>query len=179
MGDGGLDRSDFELALESNIPRVRAYLLRRANDPGQVDEVLSETLEIAWSKRSERPDKPLAWMIAIARRCLANDFRRHRTRQDLLGRLQAAWVPEGDESRAIRREDLVGALASLSEDDREAILLVAWDGLSSGEAAKVLGCSRTTFYVRAHRARSRLREQLELREETPGQSKLKCEEGAA
>ena len=44
----------------------------------------------------------------------------------------------------------------LSESDREAIMLVAWEGLHSAAAARAAGCSRATFAVRLHRARARL-----------------------
>jgi RNA polymerase sigma-70 factor (ECF subfamily) len=44
----------------------------------------------------------------------------------------------------------------LSPRDREAVLLLGWDGLSNRQAAKVLGCSVATFAVRLHRARTRL-----------------------
>ena len=51
---------------------------------------------------------------------------------------------------------VLDALASLKEDDREALLLVAWEGLSHRDAARVLGVRETTFGVRLHRARRRL-----------------------
>ena len=51
-------------------------------------------------------------------------------------------------------------LNTLSEKDREVILLIALDDLSNSEAARVLGCTRRTFAVRAFRARSRLKKHL-------------------
>ena len=51
---------------------------------------------------------------------------------------------------------VLAAVASLSPAERDAITLIAWDGLSADEAAIVLGCSRAAFYVRVHRARRRL-----------------------
>ena len=49
----------------------------------------------------------------------------------------------------------------LSDDDRETLALIAWDGLQPREAALVTGCSAATFAVRAHRARRRLAALLE------------------
>ena len=60
-------------------------------------------------------------------------------------------------------EDVVGttslirAFNALGERDREALALVAWDGLAPREAARVAGCSAATFSVRLYRARKRLR----------------------
>ena len=48
------------------------------------------------------------------------------------------------------------AFAALAETDREVLRLVAWEDLSSEDAAAVLGCSVTAFKVRLHRARRRL-----------------------
>jgi RNA polymerase sigma-70 factor, ECF subfamily len=47
--------------------------------------------------------------------------------------------------------------------DREALTLVAWDGLEPHEAAVVLGDSPGSFRVRLHRARTRLRRLLDER----------------
>ena len=52
-------------------------------------------------------------------------------------------------------------LVSWGERDREALLLVAWDGLSNSDAAKVLGCTTAGFAVRLHRARVRLAQALD------------------
>lgn len=55
-----------------------------------------------------------------------------------------------------RRQTLVRALGALSDHDREALLMIAWDGLTAAQAAEVMGCSTATFNVRLHRARKRL-----------------------
>jgi RNA polymerase sigma-70 factor (ECF subfamily) len=51
---------------------------------------------------------------------------------------------------------VVRALSTLSPAERDAITLIAWEGLSAEEAAFVLDCSRAAFYVRFHRAKRRL-----------------------
>ena len=53
------------------------------------------------------------------------------------------------------------ALDRLRPLDREALLLTAWEGLSTDRAARAAGCSRATFHVRLHRARKRLAQALE------------------
>jgi RNA polymerase sigma-70 factor, ECF subfamily len=59
-------------------------------------------------------------------------------------------------SAATGDHQILEALAALRESDREALLLCAWEGLSTKEAAAVVGCSAATFAVRLHRARGRL-----------------------
>ncbi|MFF8430578.1 RNA polymerase sigma factor [Streptomyces sp. NPDC016566] len=65
------------------------------------------------------------------------------------------------------RNLILRALASLGEDDREALVLTAWHGLHAHEAAKVVGCSATTMRVRLHRARKRLAQALDLNRQAP------------
>lgn len=64
----------------------------------------------------------------------------------------AADVAEG----VIDRLAMLRALAELPEPDREVLTLMAWQGLSPREAARVLGCTAATVRVRLHRARKRL-----------------------
>jgi RNA polymerase sigma-70 factor (ECF subfamily) len=56
---------------------------------------------------------------------------------------------------------LAAAFAALSETDREAICLVAWEGLSIEDAARAAGCSTATLHVRLSRARARLARALD------------------
>jgi RNA polymerase sigma-70 factor (ECF subfamily) len=56
--------------------------------------------------------------------------------------------------------ELAQALAALGERDREALLLTAWEGLTSEQAARALGCSAPAFRVRVHRARRKLQTTL-------------------
>jgi RNA polymerase sigma-70 factor (ECF subfamily) len=51
-------------------------------------------------------------------------------------------------------------LRRLRPDDRELLMLVAWDGLSPAAAARSLGISVPTLTVRLHRARQRLESEL-------------------
>ena len=60
------------------------------------------------------------------------------------------------------QEDVVtNALARLRPGDREAITLVAWDGLTPAQAAAALGLPGVAFRVRLHRAKARLHRELQ------------------
>jgi RNA polymerase sigma-70 factor (ECF subfamily) len=45
------------------------------------------------------------------------------------------------------------------------LLLTAWEGLTTDQAATVLGCSPQAFRVRAHRARRRLMDVMRMLEQ--------------
>ncbi len=59
------------------------------------------------------------------------------------------------------RLTVLTALEHLPDKERETMRLLAWDCLSTADAATVLGCSRATLAVRAHRARRKLAALLE------------------
>lgn len=65
------------------------------------------------------------------------------------------------------RDRMLRALATLRPADREALLLVAWDGLDAAAAATVLGVRPNTFHARLSRARARLTGALEAADADP------------
>ena len=132
-----------------------AYGLRRL-DPEAARDVTSETFLVAWRRWRRVPEAPLPWLLATARRVLANEVRRQRRVAALSVRVAA------DPAEILTMNtDLRAALARLSAMDRELLMLVAWEGLSAAEAAGVVGCSAVASRVRLHRARLRLSEALE------------------
>nr|BFE84297.1 hypothetical protein GCM10020093_068980 [Planobispora longispora] len=80
------------------------------------------------------------------------------------------WITGDVADQVAERLGVLKAMAGLTQDEREILILVAWQGLSPRDAAKVLGCSAPTFRVRLHRARKRL--QAELESPTPSQTRL-------
>ena len=133
---------------------VRAYALRRV-DSATAEDVVSDVFVVAFRRLEVIPEPPLPWLLATARKIIANQRRATNRREALSTNLQplqtGVWRDEHSEDHV-----LLAALARLSERDREAILLVAWEELDPASAAAVLGCSRATFSVRLHRARRRL-----------------------
>jgi RNA polymerase sigma factor (sigma-70 family) len=133
---------------------VLAYARRRA-DATTDDDVLSEVFAVAWRRLDKVPVDAKPWLLACARRVLANTRRGERRRVALIDRLTTV-PPRVEVHAGIGGGVVVEALATLGDRDREALLLVAWEGLSSEQAAVVVGCSRQAFSMRLHRARKRL-----------------------
>jgi RNA polymerase sigma-70 factor (ECF subfamily) len=159
VGMGG-ERPAFEAMFRAHHAAVHRYALRRVEKPA-VEDVVGETFLVAWRRYRELEGEPLPWLLGIARRVCANHLRARARRTRLRARLAAepARVTMADAEPAER--SVLTALASLRDEDREAILLVAWDGLDNHQAAKVLGCRTGAFAVRLHRARRRLARALE------------------
>ena len=157
---------DFEELYAVHAGAVRGYAMRRC-DPETADDVVADVFLTAWRRRTELPEEPLPWLLGTARRVLANHARGHSRRVRLRDRLAAEPVaashPGGKASGR-----LGAALSSLSERDRELLLLMAWEGLELQQAAEVLGVRPNTLAVRFHRARRRLSAALEAHEADDG-----------
>jgi RNA polymerase sigma-70 factor (ECF subfamily) len=150
-------RERFEDIFDANVGAVSAYALRRTT-PGDADDVVAETFLVAWRRLGEVPREAKPWLLGVARRVLANQRRAAERRTALVERVaqERKLEPEPAQSSPILK-----ALGRLSDADRELLCLHAWEELSTSEAAAVLGCSRAAAKVRLHRARGRLRTELE------------------
>ncbi|HVA30255.1 MAG TPA: sigma-70 family RNA polymerase sigma factor [Gaiellaceae bacterium] len=141
---------------------VAAYVARRA-PASLAEEVVEETFVVAWRSFDRIRGDPLPWLYGVARRTLANQLRgierRHRLIQQLASQPQ---VPQPEPLSDLVSPSLRDALLELSDADREALLLIAWEGLTPSQAARVVGCSSPAFRVRLHRARRRLERVLSL-----------------
>lgn len=144
-------------------PRVLGYALRRIQ-PDLAHDVADETFLVAWRRWDEVPGNALPWLLVTARNVISDLVRRNQ-RQDAiaiaLSQLAESIGETGADVIAVERITVLGALARLPEQDRDALMLTVWDGLDHSEAATVCGCSRATFAVRLHRARRRLTAVLE------------------
>ena len=81
----------------------------------------------------------------------------------LAGALHAESVRQAsratDADHAVAR--VAAAFARLSDDDRDVLMLAAWEGLDAGEIATVIGGSRNAARIRLHRARRRMARELD------------------
>lgn len=147
------DTQRLEALFAEHARAVRAYALRRC-DPAVADDVVSDVFVVACRRLPEVPADALPWLLACARRVLANHARGDRRRAALGARLAGAPPPAGPPPPSDGA--LARALAELGERDRELLMLIAWEELEPARAARVLGCSRGALAVRLHRARHRL-----------------------
>jgi RNA polymerase sigma factor (sigma-70 family) len=150
------DEQQFRAIYEEHHAAVCAYFARRAARD-DVEDLAAETFAVAWRKLPRRIEQPLPWLYAVAGKVLANHRRR------LARRGAFAHDPStGDPAERFGDDrGLAAAFGQLGEHDREALCLVAWEGLSIADAARAAGCSKATFHVRLSRARARLARELE------------------
>ncbi|MHB8233474.1 MAG: RNA polymerase sigma factor [Solirubrobacteraceae bacterium] len=160
-----ISEADFERMFIEHHDAVHCYVARRLVADA-VQDVVSETFLTAWRRHGELRGDPLPWLLGVARRATANHLRGDARRGALHTRLSAehyVCTPRDPEPES----RLTVALLALPERDREALLLIAWDGLDNRVAASVMGCSTAAFAVRIHRARRKLAKALHTeRDET-------------
>ena len=165
----------FRRLFDDHYRIVMAYALRRTQAADDAHDVTSETFAVAWRRLEDVPadrDGQVSWLLATARRVLANVHRSHRRRRALQDRVVADGGGEvgRDVGETAGEVDLVrAALGELPDTDREILRLAAWEDLPHAQIAEVLDLSVSAVSVRLHRARQRLREALAALEARDGE----------
>lgn len=146
----------------AHLNAVANYVSRRCSQADVLD-VVAETFVVAWRRFEEIPDDSTArpWLYGVARRVLANHIRGSRRRAALSERLQSEWQPAVVSSPATTLAPLRRALDTLTESDREVLMLAGLEELSPAEIAVALELTPEAARTRLSRARSRLRAQLD------------------
>ena len=167
----GLVAQGDEAALRELVERHSAWLLlrlrRRTPDADLAAEALHDAFVAVWrSPRSFRGDGDVgAWLWGIAIRQLVTRLRKRALPVPVEARLLSALSPtvrsaEDELLVAVEHGSVGDALRSLSPELRQVLQATVVDGLSTREAAHLLGVPQGTVKSRARIAKSRLRTQL-------------------
>jgi RNA polymerase sigma factor (sigma-70 family) len=144
---------DYEQLVIRTHGAVFAYAARRVGSE-RAEDITAETFLVAWRRRSDIPETPLPWLYGVARKVIANEVRGRQRKRRLTERI-ASVSAQFTAAPDVADPSVARALRLLSQPEREALLLVAWEGLDPAEAAVAAGCSAATFRVRLHRAKKR------------------------
>jgi RNA polymerase sigma factor (sigma-70 family) len=167
----GLVAEGDQLALRELVERHSAWLLlrlrRRTPDGDLAAEALHDTFVAVWRRpRAFRGDGDVgAWLWGIAIRQLVTRLRKRAQPTPIAGQVISALSPtvrsaEDELLVAIEYGPVGEALRTLSPELRQALQATVLDGLSTREAAQLLGIPQGTVKSRTRIAKSRLREQL-------------------
>jgi len=165
-------RAALEAVVAEVVEPVRRYL-RRRTDAATADDVLGETLLVLWRRLDDvPPGAAVPWAVGVARLQLANAARGARRQERVAareaGHAPAAPAPADPAAVAADRVLLQRALAGLRPADADLLRLWAWDDLGTEDLATVLGTTPGAVAVRLHRARRRLRAELDRVGAAPG-----------
>ena len=153
----------FRAVFESTYSAVARYARHRGLFGADAEDLVAGTYEVAWRRLDVLPagDGSLPWLLAVERNLLRNHWRKRRRERAVLEQL---GPPEESSSEVspVSWQEIRRALDRLSDEDRELILLIAWDGLAPAQAAIALGLTPGAVRTRLHRARGRLAQLLEI-----------------
>lgn len=154
----------FAELFDAHARPLRGYLAGRVGESA-ADDLVAETFLVALRRRhTYDPDRaPIkGWLYGIATNLVREHVRRE-VRGHRAG-LRAVGRPEPDHGTFVadrvdaeRASKLVAAaLNDLRDEDRDALLLTSWAGLTPAEVAAALGEPASTVRSRLHRTRARL-----------------------
>jgi RNA polymerase sigma factor (sigma-70 family) len=159
------DVGALERLYERHAPWLSVRLMRRCNDREVVADVLQDTFVAVWrgARRYQGTGEVGAWMWGIAVRRLVS---RLRSRRDVVllrdPATSGAASPTAEDELLLGVEygDLGRAMAALSPELRAVMQATVLDGLTTREAASLLGIPQGTVKTRVHRAKAYLRASL-------------------
>jgi RNA polymerase sigma-70 factor (ECF subfamily) len=164
---GSQDEDRFARLVREHSSAVGNYLRRRLYPltPSDLDDLVEETMIVVWRRLDSVPtDAELPWMLGVARNVLRNARRSKNRRSAFEATLQPASDEASAEEHVVADSGVREALTALSEDDREVLLLNAWDGLDTHALGALLVISTNAAAVRLSRAQRRFRELLSAAE---------------
>ncbi|WP_417611380.1 sigma-70 family RNA polymerase sigma factor [Parasphingorhabdus sp.] len=159
-----LTPAQFKQQLTEAIPHLRAFGRSLSGDRDVADDLVQDTLLKAWAARDRfiAGTSMRAWTFVILRNTFFSSMRRKKFSANydelVAERILSAPAPQQE---PLHLADLQRGLMELSDDQREAIILVGAGGYSYEEAADIANCAIGTMKSRVSRARKALEEILE------------------
>jgi RNA polymerase sigma-70 factor (ECF subfamily) len=175
------DQAAFRELYKAFSRRVFAYLLNMTSDHGRAEEILVDTMYEVWRAPARfRGDSQFAtWLIGIARNKALMSYRGRRPDEvhddlDDIAETEASDTPDGFAQLAAkqRSEGVRTCMDKLSDDHRECMHLVFFEGLSLAEVAQVQRCPENTVKTRLFHARQKIKNCLRLLVEREGELSL-------
>lgn len=153
-----MDPDAFERLFEDEFDRVYGYLARRVGRE-LASDLAAETFTTAFAARRRFDPalgEPRPWLLGIATNLLRRHYREEERRLRALARIE----PAREDASSPDEPRLAAALAGLSREERDVLLLYTWADMSYDEIADALNVPVGTVRSRLHRARERLRAAL-------------------
>ena len=158
-----LQDSQLQDDLLAVLPNLRAFAISLSGDVEKANDLVHDTVVRALTHLDKfAPGTNLqAWMFTILRNQFHSSYRKRRREvEDADGQFAAKLSTAPSQDAQLDFEDLRLALAKLSAEQREAVLLVGAEGFTYEEAARICRTKVGTIKSRVNRARMRLTELL-------------------
>jgi RNA polymerase sigma-70 factor (ECF subfamily) len=150
----------FAQKVEATIPALRRYARALTRDADIADDLVQDTLVRALrSEHLFQGEEVRSWLYTILTNLNRNRLR-SLARRPALSPIEDNDAPDLAGPEAGGR-DIERALATLADDQRQALLLVVLEGLSYREVAEVQGVPIGTVMSRLARARVQIKTYLD------------------
>lgn len=156
---------DLQALLIGAVPNLRAFGNSLCGDPTRADDLVQDTLVKAWTNldRFEKGSNLKAWLFTILRNTYFSELRKRRREvEDADNALAERMSILPDQQVHMDLVDFKKAFGTLSDDQKEVLLLVGAEGFSYEEAAEITGAAVGTVKSRVNRARVALSKSLGL-----------------
>jgi len=157
----------FNTLLEPNLQSVRRFVQRRLRNPDHLDDVVQQTLLLAFTRRDQlrAESKFRSWLWSIALNEIRATARRSRYNLSLdefpnLELPDPTHTPHASFEQAERARWVHAGIATLGKRDQVTIRLVDLNGLTVEQAAGKLSLSKSAVKSTHYRAIQRLRRAL-------------------
>ena len=158
------DRGALHELFLRHQPWLAARVRQRCSDPDVVAEVVNDTFLVVWQKpKGYHGDGEVsAWLWGIAIRTLLHRLRPRKSVVERLVRIRQEHSPSAEDAvlLGVEHGDVGLAMERLSPELMAVVQATVLDGLSTREAAELLGIPAGTVKSRMSRARTELREAL-------------------
>ena len=160
------DEGDFEALYEtykSDVQRLASYLLKNASDAEDAAQTVFLNVLRAL-RQGVTPSDPRAWLLAITRNVCFSRHRAAAARPSFVELdFEASEDPSGEETPSA--DEIVGALARMLPNQRTALILRDFRGVSRSEIGHLMALSPAAVEALLTRARAVFREELEAGEQ--------------
>lgn len=151
--------NEFRDALLDVTPNLRAYARSLCGAQDVADDLVQDALLKAWEKQDNlrEMNRLLPWAMTIMRNIFRADLRRGKFMvEDVDGAYAESLYVDSNQDSNADCYDLAKAIELLSEDQREALIVIFVNELTYEEASEVLNCPVGTVKSRVNRGRAQL-----------------------
>lgn len=173
-----MENQELDDIIRQNQPKLHRYVRGRVSNSDEADDIVQDTL-YQFVRTIRALDNPIAhvsaWLYTVAHNLIVNHHRQQREEQILttdddgepymhdLSEILAADDVENPDMQMLRQmvwAELDKALAELPIEQRQALTLTEIEGMSTQQAAQLMGVSQNTFLSRKHYAVLHVRKRL-------------------
>ncbi|HEV2546091.1 MAG TPA: sigma-70 family RNA polymerase sigma factor [Stellaceae bacterium] len=144
--------------IEAEIPRLRRYARALLRDAERADDLVQDTLVRGLDKvHLFRSGDLRAWLFTIMHNQYVNTVRRAVRQREVIVVEKVTLASPASQLPNLELRDIENAIARLSAEQRETLLLVTLEGLKYEQVAQICDVPIGTVRSRLNRAREELR----------------------